>query len=64
MQKVHKGLAILMPQLWVLGFHWINAMKRILDTQRPGSDQLCFWALAAIIIVGQVSLTLVREVLQ
>ena len=53
-----------MPQLWVLGFHWINAMKRILDTQRPGSDQLCFWALAAIIIVGQVSLTLVREVLQ
>ena len=53
-----------MLQLWVLGFHWISAMKRILDTQRPDSDQLCLRALAAIVVVGQVSLTLVREVLQ
>jgi hypothetical protein len=53
-----------MSQLWVLGFHWINTVKRILDTQRPGSDQLCLWALAVIVVVGQVSLSLVREVIQ
>jgi hypothetical protein len=39
-------------------------MKRILDTQRQGSDQLCLWAPAAIVVAGQVSLTLVREVFQ